>query len=132
MNNTAILPNDWRRNPGMALRTARIACFEHESLHAMIDICPPENSEGLFDVDSSSWAVAKLYTRHDELEGMQFCDQYEIESESEMPVVVREIADRFYDEFSDGLEEEREGSEPVLTVPDGWDEEAEHKTLDEF
>ena len=101
----------------MALRTARIACFEHESLHAMIDICPPENSEVLFDVDSSSWAVAKIYNRHDELEGMQFRDQREIETQSELPVVIRELADRFYEEFSDGLERgERESPDPGLTV----------------
>jgi len=117
----------------MALRTARIACFEHESLHAMIDICPPENSEGLFDVDSSSWAVAKIYTRHDELKGMQFRDQREIETQSEMPVVVRELADRFYEDFADDIEkEERESPEPGLTVPEGWEEDADHRTLDEF
>jgi len=133
MTNTAILPSDWRRNPGMALRTARHACFEHESLDAYIDICPPQNSEGLFDVDEDAWAIAKLYTNHDSLEGVQFRDQMEIETQSEMPVVVRELADRFYDEFPDGIEkEERESPEPGLTVPEDWEEEAEHKTLDEF
>lgn len=72
----------------MALRTARYACFEHESLEAMIDVCPPENSEGLFQADSSSWAIAKLYTRHDSLEGVQFRDQREIDSEEDMAIVL--------------------------------------------
>lgn len=77
--------------------------------------------------------MAKLYTRHDELEGAQFRDQYEIETESEMPVVVRETADQFYEEFSEGRGAgKREEPEPVLTASDNWEEEAEHRTLDEF
>lgn len=84
----------------MALRTARIACFEHESLEAMIDVCPPCNSEGLFDVDSDSYAIAKLYTSHDELEGVQFRTQKEIESIDEIPIVVRELADHYYEEYA--------------------------------
>lgn len=59
----------------MVLRTARLACFEHESLKAMVDVCPPCNSEGLFDVGEDSWAIAMLYTSLDELEGVQFRDQ---------------------------------------------------------
>lgn len=73
-----MLPSDWHRNPGMAMRTVRRACFEHESMTAFIDVCPPQNSEGLFDVDSAAYAVAKLYTSHDSLEGVQFRDQREI------------------------------------------------------
>lgn len=133
MKNTAMLPGDWNRNPGMALRTARRACFEHESLEAMIDVCPPQNSEGLFDVDETSWAIAKLYTRHDELEGVQFRGQREIEHQEDMAIVVRDLADKFYDEFSDGIDiESRDEPSPRLTIPDNWPEDAEHKTLDEF
>jgi hypothetical protein len=54
MKDTAMLPGDWNRNPGIAMRTARYACFDHESLEAMIDVCPPANSEGLFAVDETS------------------------------------------------------------------------------
>lgn len=97
---TAMLPSDWRRNPGMALRTARYRCFEHESLDAMIDVCPPENSEGFFEVDSDSWAVAKLYTSHDDLEGVQFRDQMEVDSEEDLAIVVREFADVYYAEYA--------------------------------
>ena len=133
MTNTAILPSDWNRNPGMALRTARHACFEHESLDAYIDICPPQNSEGPFDVDEYAWAIAKLYTSHDSLEGVQFCDQMEIESAEEMPVVVRELVDVCYEQYGDDIEmEERESVEPGLTVPDDWEQDTEHRTLDEF
>lgn len=133
MNNTAILPSDWRRNPGMAMRTARRACFEHESLNAYIDVCPPENNEGLFDIDEDAWAIAKLYTSHDTLEGVQFRDQAEIESVEEMPVVVRELVDVFYEQYSESVEkDERESPEPGLTVPEDWEKESEHRTLDEF
>ncbi|MFC7238921.1 hypothetical protein ACFQS4_11910 [Saliphagus sp. GCM10025317] len=133
MNDTAMLPSDWRRNPGMAMRTARYACFEHDSMTAFIDVCPPANSEGLFDVDETSWAIAKLYTSHDTLEGVQFRDQREIEHQEDMAIVVRSLADAFYNEFSDNLAvEEREEPSPGLTVPDDWPEDAEHRTLDEF
>lgn len=133
MKDTAMLPGDWNRNPGMAMRTARYACFEHESLEAMIDVCPPANSEGLFDVDEDAWAVAKLYTSHDTLEGVQFRDQKEIENQEHMAIVVRELADLFYAEFSDGLDvESRDEPSPGLTIPDDWPEDAEHRTLDEF
>jgi hypothetical protein len=133
MKNTAMLPNDWARNPGMALRTARRACFEHESMTAFIDVCPPENSEGLFDVDSDAYAVAKLYTSHDTLEGVQFRTQKEIENQQDMAIVVRDLADKFYNDFSDDLDaDEREEPSPGLVVPDDWPEDAEHKTLDEF
>lgn len=117
----------------MAMRTVRYACFEHGSLEALIDVCPPENTEGLFDVDSDTYAVAKLYTSHDELEGVQFRDQREIENQEDMAIVVRELADVFYDKFADDLDiDEREEPSPGLTIPDDWREEAEHKTLDEF
>lgn len=133
MNDTAMLPGDWCRNPGMALRTARRACFEHESMTAFIDVCPPANSEGLFDVDETSWAVAKLYTSHDTLEGVQFRTQKGIETQEDMAIVVRELADVFYDEFADGLNVgEREEPNPGLTIPDDWEKDAEHRTLDEF
>ena len=85
----------------MALRTARFTCFEHDSMGAFIDVCPPENSEGLFEVDSDSWAVAKLYTSHNELEGVQFRTYMEIAEIDDMAIVVRELADKFYDEYAD-------------------------------
>lgn len=117
----------------MAKRTARYACFEHESLEAMIDVCPPQNSEGLFDVDETSWAIAKLYTSHDTLKGVQFRTQKEIENQEDMAIVVRDLADTFYENFSDGLDVgEREEPSPGLTIPDDWEEDAEHRTLDEF
>jgi len=133
MKNTAMLPSDWHRNPGMAMRTARRACFEHESLNAYIDVCAPQNSEGLFAVDSDAYAVAKLYTSHDTLEGVQFRDQQTIENQEDMAIVVRSLADTFYNEFSDGLDvDEREEPSPGLTIPDDWPEDAEHRTLNEF
>lgn len=117
----------------MANRTARYACFEHESLEAMIDVCPPANSKGLFDVTEDVWAIAKLYTGHDELEGVQFRDQKEIENQEDMAIVVRSLADVFYENFSDGLDVgEREEPSPGLVVPDDWPEDVEHKMLDEF
>ncbi|MFA9517306.1 hypothetical protein ACERIT_08830 [Halopenitus sp. H-Gu1] len=117
----------------MAKRTARYACFEHVSLEAMIDVCPPVNSEGLFDVDEDAWAIAKLYTSHDELEGVQFRDQQTIENQEDMAIVVRDLADTFYENFSDGLDVgEREEPSPGLTIPDGWLGDTEHRTLDEF
>jgi hypothetical protein len=64
----------------MALYTASYACFEHESLEAMIDVCPPETSEVLFDVDENAYAIAKLYTSHDKFGGVRFRDQAEIQS----------------------------------------------------
>ena len=117
----------------MAMRTARRACFEHETLNAYIDVCPPQNSEGLFDVDQDAWAIAKLYTSHDELEGVQFRTQREIENQEDLAIVVRELADLFYEDFSADLDvDEREEPSPGLTVPDDWPEDAEHKTLDDF
>ena len=117
----------------MAMRTVRRACFEHESMTAFIDVCPPQNSEGLFDVDSAAYAVAKLYTSHDSLEGVQFRDQREIESQQNMAIVVRDLADTFYNDFSDDLDvDEREEPSPGLTIPDDWPEDAEHRTLYEF
>jgi len=117
----------------MAKRTVRYACFEHESLEAMIDVCPPQNSEGLFDVDQGSWAIAKLYTSHDELEGVQFRDQKAIENQQDMAIIVRELADVFYENFSDGIDADKcEEPSPGLTIPDDCPEDAEHKTLDEF
>lgn len=104
----------------MALRTARYACFEHESLEAFIDVCPPENNEGLFDIGEDAYAVAKLYTSHDTLEGVQYRNQVEIESAEDMLVVVRNLVDEFYEEFAGNIEtDERESPEPGLTVPDG-------------
>lgn len=133
VDDTAMLAGDWRRNPGMALRTARRACFEHESMTAFIDVCPPQNTEGLFDVDSDAYAVAKLYTSHDTLEGVQFRDQREIENQEDMTIVVRDLADMFYENFSDGLDVgEREEPSPGLVVPDDWPGGADHRTLDEF
>jgi hypothetical protein len=133
MNNTAMLPSDWRRNPGMALRTARYACFEHDSLQAFIDVCPPENSEGLFDVDSDSYAVAKLYTSHEEFDGVQYRDQVEVETEADVAIVVRDLADTFYSEFATDIDtDERDEPTPGLVAPDDWPEGAENKTLDDF
>lgn len=43
---------------------------------------------------------AKLYTSHDELEGVQFRNQREIESIDEMPLLVRELADVYYEEYA--------------------------------
>jgi hypothetical protein len=127
-----MLPSDWRRNPGMALRTARYACFEHDSLQAFIDVCPPENSEGLFDVDSDSYAIAKLYTSHDEFEGVQYRDQVEVETEADVAIVVRGLADTFYEEFADDIDtDERDEPTPGLVAPDDWPESAENKTLDD-
>lgn len=133
MMKTATLPSDWRRNPGMALRTARYACFEHESLEAMIDVCPPENSEGLFEVDADTWAIAKLYTQHDSLEGVQFRDQREIESKEDMAIVMRELADRFYEDYAPGdiKADSRPEASPGVRVPDDSDG-SENRTLDEF
>lgn len=128
-----MLPNDWSKNPGMAMRTARRACFEHESMTAFIDVCPPANSEGLFDVDEDAWAIAKLYTSHDTLEGVQLRTQAEIEEQQDMAIVVRELADIFYENFSEGLDvDEREEPSPGLVIPDDWEKDAEYKTLDEF
>lgn len=133
MNNTAMLPSDWRRNPGMALRTARYACFEHDSLQAFIDVCPPENSEGLFDVDSDSYAVAKLYTSHEEFDGVQYRDQVEVETEADVAIAVRDLADTFYSEFATDIDtDERDEPTPGLVAPDDWPEGAENKTLDDF
>lgn len=98
-----MLPNDWDRNSGMAIRTSLRACFEYEPLTAMIDVCPPENSEGLFDVDSDAYAVAKLYTSHDTLEDVQFRSQKKIENREYRAIVVRGLADTFYNDFSGGL-----------------------------
>lgn len=109
----------------MALRTARFACFEHESLEAMIDVCPPENSEGLFEVDADAWAVAKLYTSHDRLEGVQFRTQMEIAEIDDMAIVVRELADQFYGEYSD--ESASQKALPKLTP---WERGAESRPDD--
>ena len=110
----------------MALRTARIACFEHESLEAMIDVCSPCNSEGLFDVDSDSYAIAKLYTSHDELEGVQFHTQKEIESVDKMPIIVRELADVYYDEYAgEGV------SQSSLPAPTPWERQTESQPRDD-
>lgn len=96
---TDMLPGDWRRNPGMAMRTARYACIEHESLGAYIDICPPQNAYGLFKVDADAYAIAKLYTRHDELEGVQFREQVEIPSEDDAEIIIRDLIDLCYSEY---------------------------------
>ena len=88
----------------MAKRTVRYACFEHESMTAFIDVCPAENSEGLFNVDEDAWAIAKLYTSHDTLEGVQFRDQKEIENQADMAIIVHELADVFSENFSDNLD----------------------------
>lgn len=99
----------------------------------MIDVCPPENSEGMFDVVESSWAIAKLYTSHDAMEGKQFRTQKEIKNQEDMAIVVRELADLFYENFSEDLDiGEREEPSPGLAIPDYWPEEAEHKTLEKF
>lgn len=130
---TAMLPRDWHRNPGMALRAGRYFCFEHESLEAYIDVCPPESSEEIFDTDSNSYAIAKLYTSHDDLEGVQFRDQQEIEEETDIAIVVRDLADRFYEQFAGDLDVgPREEPEPGLSLPEDWPESADHRTLDDF
>lgn len=137
MTDTAILPSDWSRNPGMAMRTARYACLEHDTLEAYIDVCPPENSAGLFDVNTDAWAIAKLYSSHDDLEGVQFRDQREVETQADLELVVRELADQFYNEYQTCTR--GEGSDANggsgLTVPKGWDGDdavGENKSLDEF
>ena len=116
MMKTAVLPSDWRRNQGMALRTARFACFEHDSLGAFIDVCPPENAEGIFEADSDAWAVAKLYTSHDSLEGVQFREQLKIAEIDNMALVVRELADRFYGEYCG-----ENGPEKALPAQTPWE-----------
>lgn len=60
----------------------------------------PEKSEGLFEVDSDAWALTKLYTSHDELEGVQFREQMEVDSEEDLAIVVREFADVYYAEYA--------------------------------
>lgn len=53
------------------------------------------------------------------IEGVQCCDQTEIESQQDMAIIVRDLADVFYDEFSDGLDVgEREEHSSGLVVPD--------------
>lgn len=136
MTDTAILPNDWSRNPGMALRTARYACLEHDSLDAFIDVCPPENSEGLFDTTEDSWAIAKLYTSHDDLEGVQFRDQIAVETKDDLERVVRELADDYYNEHQAPTHDRESGvGGSGLTVPEDWsddDDDDGNATLDEF
>lgn len=129
-----MLPSDWQRNPGMALRTARRMCFEHDSQTAFIDVCPPQNSDGLFEIDSDPWGIAKLYTSHDELQGVQFREQKEIANEQDVASVVRALVDLFYSDFGgeDSTRSQRSKPTPGLVLPDGWEEEAVHKTLDEF
>lgn len=131
---TSVLPSDWNRNLGMALRTARFACFEHDSLSAFIDVCPPENSEGLFEADADAWAIAKLYTSHDELEGVQFRTQMEIAEIDDMAIVVRELADQFYGEYTG-----ENGPEKALKTPTPWERgtesrprDGENHSLDDF
>lgn len=109
----------------MALRTARFACFEHESLEAMIDVCPPKNSEGLFEADADSWAIAKLYTSHDELEGVQFREQMKIAEIDDMAIVVRELADVFYEDFAG-----EDTSRKALPKPTPWERGAESRPDD--
>lgn len=109
----------------MALRTARITCFEHKSLEAMIDVCPPQNSEGLFDVNSDAYGIAKLYTSHDELEGVQFRDQRDIESVDKMSIVVRDLADRYYEEYAGN------GSQSSLPAPTPWERQVETESHDD-
>ena len=114
-----ILPTDWRRNPGMAMRTARYTCIEHESLGAYIDVCPPANADGLFDIDEDAWAIAKLYTRHDELEGVQFRMQREIESKEDAAIVVRELIDVCYQDYADDIDiGSIDGVSAGVTVPE--------------
>lgn len=99
----------------------------------MIDVCPPTNSEGLFDVTEDAWAIVKLYTAHGELEGVQFRDQKEIKNQQDMAIIVRELADVFYEQFSDGVDvESRDEPSPGLVVPDDWPANTENRTLDEF
>jgi hypothetical protein len=108
-------------------------CFEHESLNAMIDVCPPENSEGLFDASSDAWGIAKLYTSHDELEGVQFREQKQVADAQDVASVVRALADLFYSDFGgDSTRSRRPEPSPGIVLPDDWEEEAVHKTLDEF
>ena len=126
-----ILPADWRRNPGMAMRSARYACIEHESLGAYIDVCPPENSDGLFDVDDDAWAIAKLYSRHDDLKGVQFRKQKEIESKDDVALVVRELIDVCYRDYADEIDVDAT-SEPTTGVTVPVEQSTEHRTLDEF
>lgn len=49
--------------------------------------------------------MAKLYIFHDSLGGVQFRDQSEIEAAEKMPIVLRELADVFYEPFADDLEQ---------------------------
>ncbi|MDT3434251.1 hypothetical protein [Haloarcula sp. 1CSR25-25] len=80
-----------------------------------------------------SWAVAKLYTSHDELEGVRFRDQKQIENQKDMTIVVRDLADIFYEKPSDDVDvKSREEPSSGLVVPDDWPEDAEQKTLDEL
>lgn len=56
---------------------------------------------------------------HHELEGVQFRDQKEIESQEDLAIVVRDLADLFYETFVDGLDSsEREEPSDGLTMPD--------------
>ena len=66
---------------------------------------PAGKQEGLFGVDQDAYAVAKLYIFHDSLEGVQFRDQSEIEAAEKMPIVLRKLADVFYEPFADDLEQ---------------------------
>lgn len=84
-------------------------------------------------MDNDSYAIAKLYTSHDEFEGVQFRDQAEIESEEDIAIVVRELADTFYSEFATDIDtDERDDPSPGLVAPDDWPESSENKTLDDF
>ena len=50
-----------------------------------------------------------------------------------MAIVVCDLSDKFYDEFSDDLDvKSRKEPSPGLVVPDDWPEDVEHWTLDEF
>ena len=60
-------------------------------------------------------AVAKLYTSHDALEGVQFRTQTEIAEIADMAIVVRELADKFYVEFAD-----ESASQKALTTRTPW------------
>lgn len=115
----------------MAMRTARYACIEHESLGAYIDVCPPENADGLFAVDDDAWAIAKLYTSHDDLEGVQFRTQSEIESKEDVAIVVRELIDVCYQDYADDIDVDS-SSDPTTGVTVPVDQSTEHRTLDEF
>ena len=115
----------------MAMRTARYACLEHESLGAYIDVCPPANTDGLFDIDEDAWAIAKLYTRHNELEGVQFRTQSEIASKEDVTIVVRELIDVCYQDYADDIDVDATSEHTTgVTVP--ADQLSEHRTLDEF